>query len=424
MQSRYQAIRGTYDILPGETELWQKMEQTAREVFRHYCFREIRTPVFESTELFTRSIGQGTDIVSKEMYTFLDKKGRSCTLRPEATACVIRALVEHSELLLQALPQKLYYIGPMFRYEKPQSGRNRQFHQIGVEAIGSYQPGMDAEAIALVVALMAAFGLNDVRTEVNSVGCAACRPEYTQRLEGYLEERRGDFCEDCRDRTDKNPLRVFDCKIESCKTHLKQAPLLMTSLCATCKTHFEQVRGFLSAMKVPYKVNERLVRGIDYYTRTTFELRHHALGAQDAIAAGGRYDTLVEELGGPPTGAVGFALGMERVAMALKNAQNVPARATVNAFLVSLGAQAYEANLRLCGILRAKGLVAELDHEGRSLKAQMRHADRLGSEFVLIRGDNELKNGLVQMKDMKTGAGQVVKEADVVDRIINESNHG
>ena len=411
MQSPYQAIRGTYDILPDQTALWQRIEGQAREVFGRFHFREIRTPIFESTELFTRSIGQTTDIVTKEMYTFADKKGRSITLRPEATVCVVRAMIEHSEMF-QNLPQKLYYIGPMFRYEKPQSGRNRQFHQIGVEAIGSHQPGMDAEVIALVCHLLQSLGLKDVRTEINSVGCPQCRPAYGATLKEYLADRMAALCEDCRARFDKNPLRVFDCRNPQCIDKVREAPVLLDAICAACKEHFEKLRSQLDAMSVSYHVNKRLVRGIDYYTKTTFELRHSALGAQDAIAAGGRYDNLVADLGGPAAGAVGFALGMERVAMAMKNAGLAAAEEPMDAFVVSLGPEAYLANTALCLDLRRQGFRVDMDHEGKSMKAQMRQADKIRARYVLIRGENELKNHTVQVKRMADGSEQNVPEAE------------
>ena len=406
MQSRYQAIRGTYDILPDEAALWQKIEETSREVFGRFHFGEIRTPVFEATELFTRSIGQATDIVSKEMYTFADKKGRSITLRPEATVCVVRALIEHPETF-QNLPQKLYYIGPMFRYEKPQSGRNRQFHQIGVEALGSYQPGMDAEVIVLLLALLEQLGLKGVKTEINSVGCPECRPAYAKALKGFLTGIASALCEDCRERSEKNPLRVFDCKVPACIEKLQGAPVLLDSICGKCAEHFQKLRALLDASKVSYQINKRLVRGIDYYTKTTFELRHSSLGAQDAIAAGGRYDGLVEELGGPPTGAVGFALGVERFAMAMKSAGVAPAAQRIDAFVVSVGPEAYLANTVLCGDLRRQGFTVEIDHEGKSVKAQMRQADKLRVRYALIRGEDELKKGHVAVMHMASGSDQV-----------------
>ena len=412
MQSQYQAIRGTYDILPEETALWQKIERIAREVFARFHFGEIRTPVFEATELFTRSIGQTTDIVTKEMYTFTDKGERSLTLRPEATVCVVRALIEHSEMF-QFLPQKLYYIGPMFRYEKPQSGRNRQFHQIGVEALGSYQPGMDADVIALVCHLLEALGLKGFTNEINSVGCPQCRPEYGKLLRAYLAGMLTGLCADCQQRFEKNPLRVFDCKNAGCIAQVKDAPVLLDHVCAGCSGHFKKLRDLLNTMGVPCEINKRLVRGIDYYTKTTFELRHSALGAQDAIAAGGRYDNLVAELGGPPTGAVGFALGIERVAMAMKASGVVAVQEALDAYVVSLGADAYKANAALCLSLRKSGFSVEMDHEGKSMKAQMRQADKLHARFVLIRGDDELKKGLVQVKGMADHTEQSVSEKEV-----------
>ncbi len=416
MSNTYQAVRGTYDILPDETALWQRIEETARNVFRRFCFREIRTPVFEATELFTRSIGQTTDIVTKEMYTFLDKKDRSITLRPEATVCVVRAMIEHSEMF-QNLPQKLYYIGPMFRYEKPQSGRNRQFHQIGVESLGSYQPGMDAEVILLLASLLTELGLKGIKIEINSVGCPQCRPSYSKELKGYLAVLIKQLCEDCQARYEKNPLRVFDCKNAKCIEELKDAPVLLKHICASCSEHFQKLREILDAAKDEYRINERLVRGIDYYTKTTFELRHSALGAQDAIAAGGRYDNLVEELGGPATGAVGFALGVERVAMAMKSAGAQAPTQGIDLFFVSLGLEAYLANMRLCQRLRAEGFSVAMDHEGKSAKAQMRQADKLQTRYVLIRGEKELKSAQVVVKNMTSGEEKAMAESEVMQTL-------
>ncbi len=417
MHTQYQAIRGTYDILPDQSARWQRIEREARAVFGCFHFREIRTPVFEATDLFARSIGQTTDIVSKEMYTFPDKKGRSITLRPEATVCVVRAMIEHSEMF-QHLPQKLYYMGPMFRYEKPQSGRNRQFHQIGVEAIGSYRPGMDAEVIALVCHLLQSLGVNDVRTEINSVGCPECRPAYGEKLKAHLAERAAELCDDCRVRLEKNPLRVFDCKNPHCAEMVREAPALPDEVCAACAEHFKKLCTCLDAARVAYQINKRLVRGIDYYTKTTFELRHSALGAQDAIAAGGRYDNLVAALGGPATGAVGFALGVERVAMAMQaDGGAVVAAEEVDAFVVSPGPEAYLANTALCLDLRRRGFHVEIDHEGKSVKAQMRQADKLRARFVLIRGEKEWKNGSVQVKRMADGNEQTMPESQVQETL-------
>jgi histidyl-tRNA synthetase len=402
LQAKYQAVRGTYDILPEEAPLWQEVEQTARAVFTRFHFQEIRTPIFEATDLFTRSIGQTTDIVSKEMYTFLDKKERSITLRPEATVCVVRALIENSKLLQNPL-QKLYYVGPMFRYEKPQSGRNRQFHQIGVEALGSTRPGMDAEVIALLCLLLEELGLKGVATEINSVGCMDCRPGYSKKLQVYLNKISKQMCDDCQTRTQKNPLRVFDCKNPTCIVELTGAPVLMGSICTDCKDHFQRLESLLKTVRVPYQVNTRLVRGIDYYTKTTFEMRHKALGAQDAVAAGGRYDNLVKELGGPEVGAVGWALGIERLIMAMKSAGKAQEAPGLDAVIVSLGDDAYRANMGLCQELRKQGFSVAMDHEGKSIKAQMRQADRLKSRLVFIRGDNELKENSIRVKDMTTG---------------------
>ncbi len=311
-----QALKGFKDVLPGESEKWAFLEQTARKIFQNYGYAEIKTPILEKTELFARTIGAATDIVEKEMYTFADRSGESVTLRPEATASVLRAFIEHHLHTRQSL-QKLFSVGPMFRHERPQKGRLRQFHQINAECLGSAGPYTDAEIILLLIQILKAFGLADLRLRLNSLGCPACRPSFSSALQNFFEDRKGSFCEDCRRRIATNPLRVFDCKVERCQNFLQEAPILPDFCCPDCRDHFARVQELISPWDVPVQLDPRLVRGLDYYCRTTFEVSAVHLGAQDAVAGGGRYDGLLKTLGGPDLPAIGFAIGVERAALLL-----------------------------------------------------------------------------------------------------------
>ncbi|OGB87800.1 histidine--tRNA ligase [candidate division WOR-1 bacterium RIFCSPLOWO2_02_FULL_46_20] len=400
---KYSVPRGTKDILPNETPLWQKLEAACRKVFSLYNYIEIRTPVFESTELFTRSIGATTDIVKKEMYEFKDKKGRSLTLRPEETAPVVRACLENN-LIGPDLLTKLYYIGPMFRYERPQAGRQRQFHQAGVEVFGSADPLIDVEVIQLNLKLFEEIGLKDLSTHINSVGCARCRPEYINQLKNYFKEKTKKMCEDCRERFKTNTLRILDCKEARCQKYIEQAPGSVDVLCAECKDHFEAVVSKLKEQKITFKINKRLVRGLDYYTKTSFEIVSGELGAQNAVSGGGRYDTLVEDLGGKPIPAVGFAVGMERIIQLMPNAElRMPNEGRTILYIATLGDDARKVGFRLISQVRDKGISADMDYLGKSLKAQMKAADRLGAKYVYIVGEAELKKKSGILKDMETG---------------------
>lgn len=411
----FQSIKGVNDILPDEVGVWQAVEETARKIFARFGFKEIRTPIFEQTELFTRSIGQTTDIVKKEMYNLIDKKGRNLTLRPEATAPVIRSYIEHKGKFGNQIT-KLYYIGPMFRYERPQGGRSRQFHQIGVEFVGGNSPHGDAETINLAYQFFKGIGLGDVVIEVNSVGCPECRPRYGESLKAYIQKDIDKYCPDCKDRFERNILRVLDCKVPEDITLLAGAPTLTEFVCQGCKGHFDMVQEALAALRVPFKVNRKLVRGLDYYTRTVFELRHGALGALDAIGAGGRYDNLTAELGGEPKGAVGFAAGMERIILALHAKGVAPQEEfSLDSYMVSIGEAAFKANIGLLNDLRASGLRGDMDYEAKSIKAQMRQADSFKARFALIRGDDELTAGLVTVKELKAGKEEKVSLAAVVE---------
>jgi histidyl-tRNA synthetase len=410
-------IRGAPDILPEESGKWQALETVARDVLDRYGYAEIRTPIFERTELFVRGIGEGTDIVEKEMYTFADRGGESLTLRPEATASIMRAYAEHN-LGSKSSLVKVYLIGPMFRHERPQSGRFRQFHQIDVEAIGSAGPAVDVEVVALLHHLLEAWGLRGLSLRLNSIGDPVCRPRYREAFLEYLAAHREALCPDCHVRMTKNPLRVLDCKQSGCREIAANAPSLSGYLCDACREHFGQVRASLDGLKIAYEVDERLVRGLDYYTRTTFEFLNPALGAQNAVAGGGRYDGLVEELGGPPTPSIGFAIGEERILTSLA-VQAGPADTPLVAgvYVATAGAVDPGAAMELTQRLRRRGLRAAMDLEGRSLKGQMRQANKDRFRYSLILGTEELARGQVTLKDMTGGAQQEIPLTEAADRL-------
>jgi histidyl-tRNA synthetase len=416
---KYFIPRGTKDILPDETPLWQNLEETCRKVFELYNYKEIRTPVFEKTELFTRSIGNTTDIVKKEMYEFKDRKGRSLTLRPEETASVVRACLENS-LIRPELLTKLYYIGPMFRYERPQAGRQRQFHQAGIEVFGSSDPMVDAEVIIMNMQLFKALGLKDLEVDINSVGCKECQPAFRKALKDYFKDNVKKMCKDCRERFKKNPLRILDCKEKGCQSYIEKAPASVDYLCDDCKSHFDGVIGNLKDANLNYKINKRLVRGLDYYTKTTFEIVSNLLGAQNAVSGGGRYDTLVEEFGGKPTPATGFAIGIERVMEIIKNQAQGQRPEAVGLFIATLGDEAKKIGFDLLTKARKMGIAADMDYLGKSLKAQMKTADRMGAKYVYIIGEDEIKNKSGILKDMKTAEQKQVE----FDRLVVSMREG
>lgn len=391
------AIKGMNDILPGEVETWQFLEQSAREVFGLYGFSEIRTPVPEKTELFCRSIGETTDIVEKEMYTFNDKSENSLTLRPEGTAPVMRSFIQNKLYNLDPV-SKLFYMGPMFRYERPQKGRYRQFHQLGVEVVGVEDAKIDAQILAMLHHYFVRIGIDSVSLQVNSLGCPECRPGYRNKLINYLESRLGDLCEECQRRYQTNPLRVLDCKAQGCQVATVDAPSVIEHLCSPCNDHFTQVKDHLVALNIPFEVNARMVRGLDYYVRTTFELVTDKLGSQNAVAAGGRYDGLVESLGGPALPGIGFAIGLERLVL-MKGEQRIVAEGP-QLFIAALGKEAADCAFVLMSQLQSAGVYAEMDYLGKSLKAQMRRANKLNAAFTLILGEEELQSGQAQLKDM------------------------
>ncbi|MBM4122798.1 MAG: histidine--tRNA ligase [Nitrospira sp.] len=398
-------IKGVKDILPDEAPRWQVIEGAARRLSSLYGYREIRVPVFEVTDLFARSIGASTDIVEKEMYTFQDRDGSSLTLRPEATAGVVRAYIEHN-LGASPTPQKFFYLGPMFRHERPQAGRLRQFHQYGVESFGSTSPQADVEVVSLLWRFLSELGLPGLTLEINSLGDAADRLAYKAVLLDFLKQHEERLCQNCRRRMGTNPLRVLDCKVPSCRTATEGAPKLTDHLAPASLRHFEEVLAGLNALAVPYLLNPRLVRGLDYYTLTTFEVTSQHLGAQNAVGAGGRYDGLVEALGGPKTPAIGFAVGLERVALMLPESA-LPGRAKM-IYVAAFGQQGVPLGTRILHELRARGLQANTDYRSATLKAHLRQADRLGASFVLIAGDDEAQKGLLILRDMTSKEQQEI----------------
>jgi histidyl-tRNA synthetase len=411
------SIRGFKDILPEESGIWQFVEKKARDTFEDFGFKEIRVPILEKADLFKRGIGEATDIVEKEMYSFLDKGDDYLTLRPEATASVIRAYIEHAMHTLDPVA-KLYTIGPMFRRERPQKGRYRQFHQINAEVLGLDDPRLDAEVIIMLVHFLNVMELDHVKLHINSLGCRDCRPQFRNELAGFLQDKEDALCEDCRRRIHTNPLRVFDCKVESCRSLIRNAPSMNAFRCPACRDHFEELQECLNTFKVPFEVNDKMVRGLDYYTRTTFEVVTEALGAQNAVAGGGRYDSLVKDLGGPDMPGIGFAIGMERLISLLPGAKesfNIPP----DLFIAAIGIEAQKISFGLCNRLRLKGIKAERSYSAASLKSQMKRADKLKCRFTLMLGEKELADRQVALRNMQTGEQTMLDLEDIDLNIIN-----
>jgi histidyl-tRNA synthetase len=392
------SVKGFHDVLPGESARWGWLEQQSREQFARYGYREIRIPIVERTELFSRSIGDATDIVEKEMYSFEDRDGTSITLRPEGTASVVRAYVEHA-LAQQEPVSKLFYLGPMFRRERPQKGRLRQFSQIGIEVLGRDDAAVDAEVLLLLHDLLTAFRIRQPRLELNSLGDDECRPPYRERLRAYGESKRASLCENCNRRLERNPLRILDCKNENCHAATADAPLMLDHLCGPCQTHFDAVRAVLDGEGVPYTLAPRMVRGLDYYVRTAFEVTAEGLGSQNAVGGGGRYDGLVRALGGPEVAGIGFALGVERLLLSMEEHGGTLAAAP-EIFLAPLGSAAERAAMHAAHHWRQQGVRVELGSGSRSLKSQMRFADKTGAAYVLILGDDELAAHAATVRDM------------------------
>jgi histidyl-tRNA synthetase len=415
-----QIPRGTADILPGEIELWQYIEEKARDICRRYNYAEIRTPVFEHTELFHRGVGETTDIVEREMYTFTDRGGRSLTLRPEGTASTVRSYVENKMFGLPQQPTKLFYIGQMFRYERPQAGRMRQFTQFGIEAIGSKDPAIDAEVIALAMRLYEELGLSRLHVELNSLGDAESREAHREALVAHFSPHIHEFCEDCQSRLSRNPLRILDCKKDADKELMKTAPVILDYLNEESTAYFEKVKKHLDDLKIAYEVNPHLVRGLDYYTHTAFEIMERGIGAVSTICGGGRYNGLVEQIGGSDMPGIGFATSIERVLLALKTqGVELPVNQALDCFVVSMGEAADEAAFSLLDRIRQSGLSADKDFLGRKMKAQLKSADRLHARSVVILGEDELARGIGVLKNMETGEQQEVELTGMPEAVKN-----
>lgn len=397
------AIKGTKDVLPNEVHKNQYIESTCLSVAEQFGYKEIRTPVFEHTELFQRGVGDTTDVVQKEMYTFDDKGGRSITLRPEGTAGAARAFLENG-LNNEALPQKVCYLTSCYRYEKPQAGRLREFHQFGIECFGATQPLADAEMISLAKQVFDQLGVKDLHLEINSIGCPECRAEYHKALKEYFSQRQDELCDTCRDRLDRNPMRILDCKSPVCSEIAKDAPVVLDYLCDECKEHFEKVKKYLDAMNIEYIINPKIVRGLDYYTKTVFEFVSDAIGSQGTVCGGGRYDGLIEEFGGQRTPSLGFGMGLERLQLVMEaQGCDFPQAEKTDLFIVALGEKAELKAVEIAKDMRAEGFSVLYDLNGRSLRAQMKYADKVGSKFNVVIGENEVDENKATLKNMATG---------------------
>ncbi len=405
--------KGTKDVLPSESYKWQFVEGKAREISKLYNLKEIRTPVFEHTELFSRGVGDTTDVVTKEMYTFLDKGDRSMTLKPEGTAGVARSFIENG-LASTPMPLKTFYVIPAFRYERPQAGRLREFHQYGVEVYGSATPDTDAEVIALADGFISSLGLK-AKLFINSIGCKECRKKFNDALKAYLQPNVSKMCPDCQSRFDKNPMRILDCKVPACKEINQNAPVILDYLCEDCKNHFDAVKKYLDNAGIAYEVNPKIVRGLDYYTRTVFEFVSEQIGAQGTVLGGGRYDGLIEQIGGNPTPAVGFAAGLERLLMLMDNAgATFPADSAPVVYIAGMDENCRERAFTIATQLRRAGIACECDHMSRSVKAQFKYADKIGAKFVAVIGGNELEKGEMNVKEMATSSQESVAFEDAV----------
>lgn len=412
------APRGTKDIIPAEAYKWNYLEEKFRDLCRLYGYEEIRTPVFEHTELFKRGVGDTTDIVQKEMYTFKDRGDRDLTLKPEGTAGVIRAFIEN-KMYAETQPTKLFYITPCFRYERPQSGRQRQFHQFGVEAIGSDTPSLDAEVISLAMQFLGEAGLKDLTVSINSVGCPVCREEYNRLLKDYLATKADVLCDLCNDRRDKNPMRVIDCKNETCQANIVDIPLMADHLCDNCKDHFDQLKSYLDEMDIKYVVDKKIVRGLDYYKRTAFEIISNDVGAQSTVCGGGRYDGLVEQIGGPSGySGIGFGLGAERLLLTLEaNGVEIGNPNHTDIFVVTIGDKAKLKSFSILKDLRENHISADKDHLDRSLKAQFKYSNKINAKYTIVIGDDELDKDKATLKNMETGDQKLIKISELVNEL-------
>jgi histidyl-tRNA synthetase len=414
----YQAARGTQDILPEEQPYWRYIDQAIADICRLYGYQRIDTPVFEDTSLFSRSAGEYTDIVQKEMYTFDDRGGNSLTLKPEGTPAVCRAYLQHG-LQNQPQPVKLYYISPIFRYDRPQAGRYRQHHQFGCEAIGEADPVLDAEVIDMAWRFYTTLGLKNISLHINSIGCKKCRPEYLDALKDYYNKYADEVCADCKTRLENNPLRLLDCKQAACQSIADSAPKNSSYLCPDCEEHFTRLQKYLGLLDIPFELNHRLVRGLDYYTRTVFEVQPEDEGGQSTLGGGGRYDDLIEELGGKPTPAIGFAAGIERIILNLKK-QDIapPSPPPLEVLIACMGDDARDAAIKLAAHLRQAGISAVTSSGGKSLKAQMRQANSLGVRYTVIIGDEEVKAGTVTLRDMTQAKQETIPIGDLSELLL------
>ncbi|SDZ16287.1 histidyl-tRNA synthetase [Proteiniborus ethanoligenes] len=411
------APKGTKDVLATESYKWQYLEKKFRQVCEEFGYKEVRTPVFEHTELFERGVGETTDVVQKEMYTFEDKAGRSITLKPEGTAPVVRSLIEH-KLYSGPMPLKYFYITPCYRYEKPQAGRLREFHQFGIEVFGGNHPAIDVEVINLVYNFYKALGVEGIELNINSIGCPKCKPEYNTKLREFLKDKLDSLCGTCQSRYDKNPMRILDCKNEKCQIEIKDAPLMIDYLCDECNEHFAKVKEYLDIAEIEYRVDPKIVRGLDYYTKTAFEFISNEIGSQSTVCGGGRYDGLVEELGGPSIPAVGFGMGIERLLLTLENnGIEIPKEEGLDIFIVTIGEKADKEAYKLLNNLRKSGISADKDYLGRSIKAQFKYSDKLEAEYTIVIGDDEVDKGVVSLKNMKTGAQEEVTLMSLIDEL-------
>jgi histidyl-tRNA synthetase len=408
------AIRGFNDILPDEIGKWQFVEKTAREVFEGFGFSEIRIPILERTELFSRGIGEATDIVEKEMYTFTDRSGNSLTLRPEATASMARAYLENQLYTFDPVA-KLYCMGPMFRYERPQKGRYRQFYQIDAEVFGVDNPMVDAEVILMLIHFLEKVGLKKLELQINTLGCRSCRPRYREELKSFLTKKSFQLCEDCQRRLESNPLRIFDCKVDTCQEAISDAPKVIDFICDECQNHFEKVKEYLKMAGLDFILNPRMVRGLDYYTRTAFEVVSYQLGSQNAVTGGGRYDNLFQEIGGLDVPGIGFAIGMERLISLLPKEKEFIQYPHL--FIAALGEEPYKRAYQLINQLHVEGIRTELDYEGKSLKSQMRKANKLKARYVLILGEEELKHGKAVLRNMESKSQEEIPMKDLLNTL-------
>ncbi len=411
------APRGTKDIIPSETYKWQYLEKMFKQTCKNFGYSEIRTPIFEHTELFERGVGGDTDVVQKEMYTFLDKGERSITLKPEGTSSVVRAFLEN-KIYTQAQPTKVYYVTPCFRYERPEAGRLRQFHQFGVEAFGSDEPALDVEVMSLVSTFFKDLGLESIELQINSIGCPKCREAYDKKLREYLSTKVDDLCGTCQSRYETNPMRILDCKVETCQEKTTDAPLMIDNLCEECEEHFGKVKDYLELAEVEYVVNPKIVRGLDYYTKTAFEFISKDIGSQGTVSGGGRYDGLVTEVGGPDTPSVGFGMGIERLLLTLENCDiEIPNEDDIDLFIVSMGEEADKLAFKLLAKLRRKGISADKDYLGRGIKAQFKQADRSNARNTVVIGDDEIEKNIVSLKDMESGEQKEISIDDLIKEL-------